>query len=186
MTGVNSLSEPRRLAAEFLGDRRAVAAVEFAFILPLMLTVYFGGIELGDGFAINVKVTETAHLVGDLASQYVTIDNNDMTNILNASSTIIAPYPSANIAMTVSEISTDANGNATVTWSDSYNGTPRAVGQVVNLPATLKAANISLILGETSYSYAPQLGYVLTGTITITDSYYLHPRLSNSITRVNS
>lgn len=170
----------------FRGDRRGVAAVEFALILPVMLTIYFGGIELGNGLAIEVKVTGTAHIVADLASQYVTIDNSDMSNILGAASSIIAPYSASNIVVTVSEVTTNASGNATVTWSDSLNGTPRSVGQVITLPSSLQTPNISLILGEVSYSYTPSLGYTLTGTITLSDKYYLYPRLSNSVTRVPS
>jgi len=170
----------------FRGERSGTAALEFSFILPVMLTIYLGGIELGDGFAITVKVSETAHIVADLATQYVSIDNSDMSNILGAASSIIAPYSASNITVTVSELTTDASGNATVTWSDSLNGTARPVGQAITLPSSLNTPNISLIFGEVSYQYAPQLGYTLTGTITLSDKYYLYPRLSNSVTRVNS
>src|SRR6185295_2593694 len=34
----------RRAAGDFAADRRALAAVEFAFILPLMLVLFFGTI----------------------------------------------------------------------------------------------------------------------------------------------
>jgi Flp pilus assembly protein TadG len=163
-----------------------VAAVEFALILPIMLTIYLGGIELGNGFAVNTKVTQAAHSVADLATQFVTIDNSDMSNILGASSSIIAPYSATNIVLTVSEVTTNASGTATVTWSDSLHGTARPVGQSIILPVSLRQPNISLILGEVSYAYAPTLGYALTHTITLSDSYYLYPRLSNSVTRVNS
>ncbi len=50
-------------------DTRAVAAVEFAIVLPFMLLLYIGGVELGNGMAISVKVSETAHTVADLVSR---------------------------------------------------------------------------------------------------------------------
>jgi Flp pilus assembly protein TadG len=168
-------------------DRKAMAATEFAIVLPFMLTLYVGGVELGDGMAINVKVSETAHIVADLATQNQTINNSLMTKILGASSATIAPYAAANAIVTISEVSTNSGGIATVTWSDSLNGTPRTVGQTVTLPSSLAGTpNISLILGEVSYAYTPQLGYAITGTVTLYDSYYLFPRNSSSITRVNS
>jgi hypothetical protein len=34
--------------------------------------------------------------------------------------------------------------------------------------------------------YTPALGYVMTGTITMSDSFYMMPRLANSVTRSNS
>jgi len=171
----------------FAGDARGVAAVEFAIVLPFMLLLYIGGIELGDGMSIAVKVTDTAHIVADLTTQQTSINNATMSSILCASSGTIAPYSSSNLVVTVSEVSTDASGVATVTWSDSLNGTARTVGQTITLPSTLAGqANVSLILGEVSYSYTPQLGYVISGTVVLTDSYYLYPRNSSSITRVDS
>jgi Flp pilus assembly protein TadG len=164
-------------------DHRGMAAVEFAMILPFMLTLYIGGVELGDGLAIQVKVTDTAHIVADLTTQQTTsVTAATMSTILGASSATIAPYSSSNLVVTVSEVNTNASGIATVTWSQSLNGTKRPVGQSITLPASIAGqANIALILGEVSYSYTPNLGYTITGTVGISDSYYLFPRNSTSI-----
>jgi Flp pilus assembly protein TadG len=171
----------------FHGDRHGVAAIEFAIVLPFMLLLYIGGVEFGDGFSIDVKVTDTAHIVADLASQSTSINNAGMLTILGASAKIIAPYSASNLIVTLSEVSTDSSGKATVTWSDSFQGTPRTVGYPMTLPSSLAGqANISLILGEVSYAYTPNLGYAISGTVNLSDSYYLFPRNSTSITRVNS
>ncbi len=167
------------------GDHRGVAAVEFAIVLPFMLTLYVGGVELGDGLSINVKVTDTAHIVADLTSQNTCVTSGTtgtMATILGASSATIAPYSASNLVVTVSEVSTNASGVATVAWSQSLNGTARTVGQTMTLPTSLAGqANISLILGEVSYAYTPQLGYTITGTVNLADSYYLFPRNSTSV-----
>jgi Flp pilus assembly protein TadG len=170
-------------------DQSGVAAVEFAIVLPFMLALYIGGVELGDGLAIQVKVTDTTHIVADLVTQQTTSTTKArIDTILGASSATMAPYSSppysaANLVVTVSEVSTNASGAATVTWSDSLNGTKRPVGQVMTLPASLVGLpNVSLILGEVSYRYTPNLGYNIVGTVTIADSYYLFPRNSASIT----
>ncbi|MGC2177576.1 MAG: pilus assembly protein, partial [Bradyrhizobium sp.] len=42
-------------ARKFSTDVDAVAATEFAIVVPFMLVLYVGGIELADGMAINVK-----------------------------------------------------------------------------------------------------------------------------------
>ena len=172
---------------DWRNDHRGAAAIEFAMILPVMILLLIGGVELGDGFAIDAKVTDTAHTVADLISQNTSINNAAMSSILNASSTTIAPYSASNLVVTVSEISTNASGVATVTWSDSLNGTARTVGSVVSLPSSLVGTkSISLILGEVSYAYTPGMGYTISGTVTLRDSYYLYPRNSSSVTRVNS
>ena len=46
-----------------------------------------------------------------------------MTNILDASSAIIAPYSTTQLQITLSCINIDANKNATVKWSVTRGGT---------------------------------------------------------------
>jgi Flp pilus assembly protein TadG len=176
----------RRRLRRFARNRKGMAAVEFATIVPAMLSLYVGGAELGDGFTIQFKAALVARTVTDLASQYVSINNSTMSTILNASSQVISPYSAANMTMTLSEITTDAHGHATVTWSDSLHGTARTVGSAVTLPSNLQTANITILYGEVSYPYTPPVGYVFTGTININESQFFYPRLSTTIARVNS
>ena len=58
----------------------------------------------------------------------------------------------------VSELAIDANGKATVVWSDTLNGTARTVGTVVNIPAISPCPNTYLLLGEAQYGYNPAFG----------------------------
>lgn len=176
----------RSRLADFVADRRGVSALEFAITLPLMLALYLGTAEVTQGISVKRKVTLTARAVADLSSQYTAITNADLTNIFNAGSAIIAPYTASNLAETVSEIAIDSNGNATVVWSSTSNGTALTVGQTVTLPSGLVVANSYLILGQASYSYNPTYGYVLTNTLTLSDQFYMRPRQSNSISLTGS
>ena len=47
-----------------IGDERGVSAVEFAMLLPLMLTLYLGAVEVSQGIGADRKVTLTARTVG--------------------------------------------------------------------------------------------------------------------------
>jgi Flp pilus assembly protein TadG len=168
---------------DFAHGQGGMAAVEFAVLLPFMLVAYLGGVEIGDGVAINRKVAITTRAVSDLASRYTAIANSDMSTILGASSTIIAPYPSAPLAVTVSQVSVDSRGNATVSWSDTLNGTARTKGSAVTLPGTLNTPNAYYIWGEVKYAYTPTLGYVMTGTYNLTGQIFMSPRSSACVTR---
>jgi Flp pilus assembly protein TadG len=171
----------RRLA----GDRDGISAVEFALILPFMLTLYVGGAELGDGLSVQFKATLAARTVADLTSQYETMDAATMTGILGAASLVVTPYSAANMIVTVSEITTtNGNGAATVTWSCSLNGTARTAGASYTLPTALQTlpSGTSLILGEVTYPYTPSMGYVITGTINIYEDTYFFPRMTSSVT----
>src|SRR5438105_5609755 len=113
--------------ARFGQDERGVSAVEFAMLLPLMITLYLGTVEISQGVSIDRKVTLTTRTVADLASQVSSIAATDMTNILNASTSVISPFDVNQLRVTVSLVTVDANSAAKVAWSCTRNGTKRAV-----------------------------------------------------------
>jgi Flp pilus assembly protein TadG len=179
-----------------------VAATEFAIVVPFMLVLLVGGAELGDGMAINVKVSATAHSVTDMVTQNTSLSTASMQNILTGATAIMAPYPINNsqLMVTVSEISSDTNGALTLRWSQSYNGTSFGPGRTslganglyaaLTVPASLNGTagnannannqndQVSFILGEVTYAYTPNLGYTISGTVNLADSYWLFPRCS--------
>jgi Flp pilus assembly protein TadG len=174
----------------FAHDRYGTSAVEFAMLLPLLLVLYLGTVEISQGIGIDRKVTLTTRTVADLASRVASISDTDMTSLLGASSAVMgcdATNPKQcdtnQLKVTVSEVKIDANQTAKVVWSDTLNGTKRAVGSTVSLPAALKVANTNLIWGEVSYNYKPTVGYVITGTLNLSDEIFMRPRLSDCVTR---
>ena len=179
-----------------------VAATEFAVIVPFLLVLLVGGAELEEGMAIYVKVSATAHSVADMVTQNTSLSTASMQNILTGATSIIAPYPVNNsqLLVTVSEVSSDANGNLTLQWSQSYNGSSLGAGRTslganglyaaLTLPASLNGtvgntndvnnqnAQVSFIVSEVGYAYTPNLGYTISGTVNLADRYWLFPRCS--------
>jgi Flp pilus assembly protein TadG len=174
-----TLHQWRRLAR----DGKAAAVVEFAGLLPFMLLLYVGGVEVALGVSADRKVTLTSRTVADLASRQTNIDDPTMTNILGASSAVIAPFDATKVSVIVSNVYINNQGVAHVCWSNALNTTARTVGSTVTLPAALVNKNTALMWGEASYAYAPTLGYYMTGTMTLYDNIYMAPRMSSTVTR---
>lgn len=181
-----------RLAAAVQGkcaalarDTGGIAAVEFAMLLPMMLALWLGAVELSQGIAADRKATLTTRTIADLVSQVTTVNNSDMTNSLNAASAVMAPFPTSNLKVTVSSVTIDANGKATIAWSDTLNGTARAKGSTVTLPAALNVPSTSLIWSEVQYAYKPTIGYIVSGTINLKDQIFMRPRLSDTVARTS-
>ncbi|MEO8667405.1 MAG: TadE/TadG family type IV pilus assembly protein [Bauldia sp.] len=173
------------LLRQFAADRHAVSALEFALILPIMLTLYFGTVEVGTALTINRKVTHVTSSLADLVTQSKVISNTDMTNIFDAAESIIVPYNVNTLKITVSGITINAAGVAKVTWSDTRHGTALTVNSTVtDLPAGVKQASTFIVTAKVSYDFAPTIGYVLTGTFTLNDQFYLRPRASSTVCRV--
>jgi Flp pilus assembly protein TadG len=167
----------------FATDQDGVSAVEFAILLPLMLTMYLGGVEVSQAVSADRKTTLVAHTVGDLTAQATNVTTDDMTNVLSAATAVAYPFPSSNLKVTVTSVCIDSTGTqATVAWSKTLNGSVRT-GTVTSLiPSALMIAGTSLIWGEASYAYKPTIGWTITGTLTMSDKFFLRPRQSSSVT----
>ena len=96
----------------FAADRRGSSAVEFALLLPLMLIMYFGSIQITDAISADRQVTLVASTVAEITSQYITVSSTDVSNILAAASSVLTPFPLANAQVTLSSVLIDANADA--------------------------------------------------------------------------
>jgi len=174
----------RRCAAgRFFASTHGIAAVEFALLLPLLLLIFFGITEVGAAIVIKNKVRTAASTVAAIANQYTTITNSDVNAILSAATAIIAPYPSANASVVLTQVTVDTSGKGKVVWSEAQNGTARTTGSTVTVPSSIGVANTVLLLGEVNYNYVPAFGYALSGSIALQDILYATPRSGTSITR---
>lgn len=174
-------SAGRRLSG-FAGDKRGVSAIEFALILPLMLLLFFGAVELSQGIIVDRKVKMTARTVADLVSQVATINNSGVDAALGASTAILAPFPTANAKVIVSVVSIDNNGNAKIVWSRANKDSGHGTGASVTVPDALKTPNTSLVWGEATYDYTPAAGFVV-GPLKLSDQIFMRPRLSETVTK---
>jgi Flp pilus assembly protein TadG len=167
---------------DFARARSGIAAVEFALIAPVLLLLYLGGYELTQALSTYRKLTDTTTELASIVSQYAVISSSEVTSVFTASSQIMYPHSAASLTIVLSEVSTDANSNPTVTWSQAYNGgAALTAGSAVAMPANLAMANTSYILVQTTYLYTPTIGAAFVQPITMHDSIYMLPRRSPTI-----
>jgi len=173
----------RHHAARLKRDTSGMAAIEFVFIVPLMLVIFFGTIELSNGVAADRKVTITARTLSDLVSQNTNVTNQNMTNFFTMGSAIMTPYSGVPMTLRVSAVNISSTGVATIAWSDASNIAARTVGSTVTVPSGLVVNNTQLIWSEISYVYTPAVGYVMKTAVTLSDQCYTRPRQSTAVTR---
>lgn len=173
----------RTALKRFPAAEHGIAAVEFALVLPFMALLYLGGFEVMEEISANRQVSLTASTVAEIVSQYSTISaSQTMPGILAASTSVLTPFSSSNAVVTVTCITVDSTGKATVAWSQAMNGTGRIAGSTVTLPAALDVPNTTVILGETSYAYTPTIDFLHRNTMTLSSSIYMLPRQPGTIT----
>jgi Flp pilus assembly protein TadG len=192
----------RFAAMRLFEDSRGVAATEFAFILPVMLVMLFGTIELSSGVAVDRKVTLIARTLSDLTSQaapdpsqvnanYAPVNDTYLQNVFTASIAILNPYDRPPARVQLSEIYVDTNKVAKIQWSRAAiitsntdtqatltNSTWTAGATVTNVvPAALLVKQTYLVFSEVSYNYKPLgIGYVMKTNMNLADVAYSRPR----------
>jgi Flp pilus assembly protein TadG len=165
-------------AQSFVRDKTGTAVVEFSLLLPFLLVLLFGAVDVTDGVAARRKVTLVANTVSDLVAQVKNVDGTYADKALAAGSSVITPFDASALTSVISSVIVDANGKATVLWSLGKNASPRPKGEVFPLPSVLKVPNTSLVAAEVVFGYKPIVGHAFTGTLTMSETAYALPRVA--------
>jgi len=169
------------LCRRFIQSTRAVAAIEFAMIMPALMIIFLGSFDAGRAINIYMKVRSATYALAAITNQYPTIAASDMTTITGATSKIFYPYSTTPAVVTISQIAISNVGAATIAWSYSQGGTARAQGSPITVPANLAVKNSYLIFAEVSYAFTPMFGYFSSGSINFSDNLYTTPRSSSCV-----
>lgn len=185
----------RRLIT-FLKARDGLAAIEFAFIAPLLVTLLLGTVEVSNALEAHQKVTSLASSAADLVAQTTSVSTDDVKNVFNAVTAIMYPFEGTT-SIVISSVASDGNGGGTVLWSLAQNATPLTKGTKVALSQAIMltctstptasckncaAGACTVIMATTGYAYTSPVGKFLVSTINMTDSFFARPRKSTSVT----
>lgn len=186
------MPRPGRLSTgnSFRFDESGIAAVEFALILPVMLVLYMGLVELSRGMRAAQRLDLVAHTLADLTAQTLQcpsptpagcqtgqagLNEADITSIFAAANTLMAPLPTSTLKMTISEVeivgsptAAPTSWTANVRWSVTRNSaTRRTCGPLT--PQDAKPVSLGTI--PTSYTQTtadgvkPTTGYIIVADV---------------------
>lgn len=165
-------------------DRRGVAMVEFALVLPVMLLLYLGGVQLQDAMACKRKVTITARAAADLIAQNTTGSTTraEIQANMIAATQIMQPYATTVTQIRVTQISTDGNRRTTIKWSRGLNTQGYPTGAYVWVPAAMGAPNTTFLVAQVGYDYQPISTFGGVGAMSLYDILLMVPRNTDQIT----
>lgn len=192
------LKHLRSALSRLRSDRRGVAAVEFAFIAPVLLSLYFVTMEVSQAIEVNKKVGRVGSMVADLLTQQQATTKSEVEAVLKIGESILQPYNRSKSKITVTAIQiTDENTpKVQVAWSRKLENGAVTAGAAKNsittVPDTLKIRNTFLIRVESQLAYKPVITWSAEGKqvlglaaafdgIGMKETYYLRPRMSSTV-----
>ena len=162
-------------------DTRGLSAVEFALILPVMITMYMGAVEFSHALTVDRRVTSVASSAADLAAQSKEVTSDSILDIFTAANSIMQPYSATPISIVLTSVIADEDNETNVSWSCAHNGSARADGAAFSIPAGLTQPYSSVIVAEVTYTYTPPVGEFISGNILMNETFYLRPRRSLTV-----
>lgn len=159
-------------------SQAGVAAVEFAFLAPVLLLLYLGSVDLSQGIDADRKLTYLTHTVGDLTSQMsgeVTAD--DLEALLALGDTILRPFDASRVSIKITVANVNQNGSYTLHEPVVRQGSS-SCSNPITLPQTMidLARGRSIIATEGCYDYTPVVGYAVESDIPLYKRAFHVPR----------
>lgn len=185
------ISAPLRRFAAATGG---VAAVEFALVVPLLLTLYLGSIEASSLYTVDRRVTVISGAVGDLIARWDPGDGSipqaTIDDYFTAAEVIMTPYDATGLQQVVSLLWINSTGTTKVLWSKATGGaTPRSTNSTYPLAATTQMNMVArgtsggwLVVSESLYPYKPVMGLVFQNALNLDHTSFFLPRFGGCIT----
>jgi Flp pilus assembly protein TadG len=197
MSARTLLARTLDLVRRYRADKQGVAAIEFAFILPIMFVMFVGAVELSQAITVDRRVTQAASSVADLAARKETsISTTEIGDIMKIGGYIMAPYSQTPLSVVVRNVSSSSTDATTTkqSWQCSFSATSETatpvcacMNETYNLPPGLVGTTDSVVVAEATYTYTPLIfDYVLNrtlssgaggpGTYTLSERIFMKPR----------
>ena len=183
----------RGFMRSLLTRTEGVAAVEFALIVPILVTMFIGTVELSQAVTANRRVTQVGSSTGDLVARSTQpLIDADVLDIMKIGGFLLTPFPSTALTVDIRVVgSSPTDATATkVYWMCSYNGTnPNNVSctcpkSPYSIPAGLVAKGDYVVISDVKYGYKPAVYDVFLkqyfggsgGIYQMKETVYLKPR----------
>ena len=186
-------AQAAKRAKAFGRDRGGVAAIEFAMIVPIMVMLFFGTVEFSQALTADRRVAQMASTTADLVAQYDTLSVAQVCNIFKISKSLLLPYPTSDLTISVTNLQKTGTGTPAGSWSEDlgcsgsgpYQGAYSTAVPAGLLPDQTAGTSTCVVMAEVKYTFKPTIGYFLSPTagVPLAEKFYLKPRKSTCVTR---
>ena len=180
------------LGSSLARDRSGTAIIEFAFIVPIMLIMFFGSYETANLVLAYMKLENAAETAADLIAQSTVnnvLSSTDFTNFTDAVEQVLSPLPTSGSQLQIAYASvTYSTGSPVIDWHLEVNGASAL--SISNISTSQNLANLgsetsgstdSVIIVKLTYAYTSSFSHVLKSSYTLSETAFNRPRYTNCV-----
>ncbi len=178
----NSVARLQNLTKRIVDNKDGVAAIEFAFIAPVMIALYLGLAEVSLLISADRNVSHAAAVTGDLATQEETLNVSEIEDIFNATLAVLGTtyIQSQNVSIDMLSLEVDSAGDTQEIGYASFGTGFASKFDSAGTSSTLLNQTSGLIVTRIKYEYSsPSQTFVQSPTLS--ETFMLKPRKSQSI-----
>ena len=172
----------RRFFARASDDNGAVI-VEFALILPIMLTMMFGTFEVSQLVRAQMKLSNAADTYAELiASTPASLSASAIADFCSGAQLVMAPFATSAFSASATSITNNLNTGPTIDWQNTACGSAATIANPTGLTTALASnPGDTVFLVQATYKYTSVLSYVLPANFTLSQVVFAHPRTDATI-----
>lgn len=181
------VSAKKRLASslpsEFLRNNDGIAAIEFAFIAPVMLFMYFGMAEVASAITVDRQVSHSANVAGDLATQSETVSADEMSEIMTATMLVmgIPASKQGNVTIEIASYARAADDSIIEMGKAVLNGPfPESFNPAL-LDTRILSSTSGVVVARVNYTYEPLKLRYMPSDFDLREIFMLKPRKSANV-----
>lgn len=188
------IERPAVRAAPFRKATGGAAAIEFALIVPTLVALYLGSIDLTMGFTGYRKFMHATSAMSDLVTRTNSVSKSDLKAILAIGDATMAPRASRLDGAKITAVAVDSAGKAKASWSvasekdkkDTSAWAPTIAADTPGSPITLPAdfagmKDITLIRTVAAYTYSPPAASHVVGDLRWEKQIYSQTRTGTGV-----
>ncbi len=180
-----SVSQRRiaRMLSRFACDVKGVAAIEFAFIAPVLMLLYLGASEVRFAVTLQHKVSQITSDVSDLVTREQSVKKADMDGMFRIADAILIPYDYSSLHLQITGVQEKGADDPEIVWSYSNDGSPKPTPAAIKALGQFSASKASfVVVTQASYPYQPLGGVVISHPVTLTGLAINRTRRSDQVT----
>ncbi len=164
-------------------DKSGIAAIEFAFVAPILIAFYFGMTEIAMAITADRQVAHATSVAGDLATQLPSMSSAELSDVMTATVAVLGTRPGNvnDVAIELNSYQKMSDGTDNlVGYASTTTKIPGAAFDPKTLNNLMYNEQSGVVVARISYSYTPATMMFLN-RLRLSETFVLKPRQSISV-----
>ena len=160
------------------------AAMEAALVLPILVFLLLGTLDLGYAIMSNQKTIKSSQVVADLVTRYITVTDGDVNEAIEAGRLSLQPYSTTSLGFDVISFRFLNDGTPEIVWRETVNMAP--LSNPENNVEAIAEPGRGVVMVVSQYRYEPIIINSVVDSIDMQEIAFARGRRSEIVCQVGA